>query len=167
MTLYGLMNSILHSPISLVHVIMALLAVGLGTGLLLTRKGTARHQRLGYLYAVCMILVNLTAFRLYYLFGHFGIVHVGALLSLATLAGGIGVAMYRPANWLVWHYRFMGASVTGLYAAGLVESTYRFFPGLYFWPVCLGVSGLVFSIGAFLIGRFEQANVVKLTKITV
>lgn len=159
------MNPILHSPISLVHVIVALLAVGLGTGLLLTRKGTARHRQLGYIYAGCMMLVNLTAFRLYYLFGHFGIVHVGALLSLGTLVGGIGMAIGRPANWLVWHYRFMGASVTGLYAAGLVESTYRFFPAPFFWPVCLGVSGLVFSIGAWLIGRYEQEHVVKMTKI--
>ncbi len=153
-----MMNQILHSPTSVFHVSVALLAVGFGTGVLLFRKGTPRHRRVGYGYVVCMVLVNLTAFRLFYLFGDFGIVHVGAIASLLMLSGGISMAVYRPVNWLVWHYRLMSASVTGLYAAGLVESTYRLFPALFFWPVCLGVSGGVFALGAYLIGRYEGTH---------
>lgn len=147
------MNHILHAPISVLHVCLALLSVGTGTWLLLTKKGTRQHRRVGYVYTLCMVGVCLTAFRLYYLFGHFGIVHVGALASLLLLTGGIGVAIQRPVNWLTWHHWCMSASVTGLYAAGIVESTYRMFPANYFWFVCLGLSGMVFGTGAWLIRR--------------
>ena len=156
------MNHVLHSPTSVIHVIVALFSLATGTWLLLSRKGTQQHRWLGYSYTVCMVLVNLTAFRLYYLFGHFGIVHVGATVSLLTLTGGIIAAVYRPANWLLWHYRLMSGSVTGLYAAGLVESTYRLFPATYFWEVCLGVSGLVFGVGVWLIGRNQWSVVNRL-----
>ena len=152
------MNHILHSPVSVLHVSLALLSVVAGTWLLLTRKGTLQHRRVGYGYTVGMVGVCLTAFRLYYLFGHFGIVHVGALASLLLVTGGVGVAIYRPVNWLLWHYRLMSASVTGLYAAGLVESMYRLFPAAYFWPVCLGLSGVVFAVGVYWIGRYNKAS---------
>lgn len=156
------MELILRSPISTFHVAVALLSVVLGTWMLLTRKGTAAHRRVGYAYAVCMVMVNLTAFQLYHLFGRFGIVHVGAIVSLLTVIGGISVAVYRPVNWQRWHYRLMSASVTGLYAAGLVESVYRLFPATWFWGVCLGVSGLVFAVGAYLIGRHQPIGAVSL-----
>ncbi len=150
------MNHILHSPISVLHVGLALLSVVTGTGLLLAPKGTQGHRHIGYVYTLCMVGVNATAFQLYYLFGHFGIVHVGAVVSLLVLTLGMGAAWLRPVNWLLWHYRLMGASVTGLYAAGLVESTYRLFPAGFFWPISLGVPALVFTLGAWLIRRFSR-----------
>lgn len=152
------LTALLHTPVSVVHVLAALLSLFLGTGLLLTQKGTRRHRLAGYTYTVSMLLVNSTAFRLYYLFGHFGIVHVGAVGSLLMLSGGIGVAMVKRPGWLLWHYWLMGASVTGLYAAGLVESLYRFFPAAYFWPVCLGLSLGVFLTGVGLMWLFQDSG---------
>jgi len=149
------MENILHTPVSVLHTLAALLAVILGTGVVAGRKGTPQHRRAGYAYVGCMLTVCGTAFGMYHLFGSFGIVHWGALGSLLTLLGGVGAAaLKRPAHrWRAWHETLMGWSVTGLYAAGLVETTYRIFPPRYFWWICLGVSSLTFVVGGLLLHR--------------
>jgi len=55
------------------HLIVSILAMISGIMVLGMQKGTRRHRQLGYLYAVSMLLVNLTAFMIYRLFGGFGI----------------------------------------------------------------------------------------------
>jgi hypothetical protein len=102
------------------------------------------------------VVVLWTAFRLYFLFGHFGIVHWGAVGSgLALLVGTGAVAGQRlvPA-WRQWHYLGMGASLTGVYATFVVESTYRFFPAAYFWWSTLGPGCIVLLLGAWLLHRY-------------
>lgn len=51
------------------HLMVSILAMITGIMVLGMRKGTRRHRQLGYLYAVSMLLVNLTAFMIYRLFG--------------------------------------------------------------------------------------------------
>ncbi|MGI4862753.1 MAG: hypothetical protein ACRYFZ_02445 [Janthinobacterium lividum] len=149
------MASILHSSASVVHMLAVSLALATGTTTLLRAKGTAWHRRLGWLYVGSMGGVLLTAFRIYFLFGHFGIVHWGAVGSLLALGLGVGAAMCRPVlgAWLRWHYIGMGASITGLYAALVVESTYRLFPAAYFWWSTLGPASAVFFVGGVLLHR--------------
>lgn len=150
------MASILHSPASFVHMLAVVLALVTGTATLLMGKGTRRHRCLGWVYVGSMSVVLATAFCVYSLFGRFGIVHWGALGSVAALALGVGAALCRAvvAAWLRWHYLGMGVSLTGLYAALVVECTYRFFPATYFWWSTLGPASLVFLVGGLLLYRY-------------
>jgi uncharacterized membrane protein len=150
-----LMNELIKSPISLIHISSALVALLTGTWVVLTPKGTVRHQRVGYLYIASMMVVLTTAFGIYRLFGRFGIVHWGAVFDWLALAGGIGVVWFRAyvRNWLLWHYMGMSLSVMGLYTTFIVEATYRLFPPSYFWWTTVGTSMVVFGVGAWLIYR--------------
>jgi len=169
------MKQILHSPISVVHLGVALLAVGLGTTVLFADKGTRLHKRLGYAYVISMLLVNATAFGIYQIWGTFGLIHWGAVASLLATGGGIGVALARRRipDWQEWHTVLMGGSVTGLYAAFVVESTYRLFPAAYFWWVTLPTAGAVFGLGFYTWYRYKRKlgqvvdNVPKLTNFRI
>jgi uncharacterized membrane protein len=147
------MASILHSPASVVHLLAVLVALFTGTASLLARKGTLFHRQMGWSYVASMSLVLLTAFRIYTLFGRFGIVHWGAVGSAGALVLGTGAVVCRPvvASWRRWHYLGMGCSVTGLYAALVAESTYRFFPAAYFWWSTLGPASAVLVAGGTLL----------------
>jgi uncharacterized membrane protein len=153
------MASVLHSPASVVHVVAALLAVAAGTYILATPKGTRRHRWVGRAYVGSMAVLLLTAFQIYFLFGRFGIIHWGAVGSVGALVIGIGATLLRPVvrTWLRWHYLGMGASVMGLYAAFVIESTYRFFPLAYFWWLTLGLATVVFTTGGLLLRRHYPA----------
>jgi uncharacterized membrane protein len=154
------MAPILHSVVSEVHVAAALLAMATGTYLVATSKGTPQHRWVGRAYVGSMAVLLLTAFRIYFLFGRFGIIHWGAVGSVLALAVGVGAAVLRPVvrGWLRWHYLGMGASVTGLYAAFLIESTYRFFPAAYFWWLTLGLAGVVFGTGGVVLRRYHAVR---------
>jgi hypothetical protein len=107
-----------------------------------------------------MAVLLLTAFQIYFLFGRFGIIHWGAVGSVVVLLAGLGAVWLRPAgyDWRRWHYLGMGASVVGLYAAFLIESTYRFFPLAWFWWLTLGLAAGVFSAGGMLLHRHYPAR---------
>lgn len=132
------------------------MAMVTGTSILSTAKGTRSHRRIGRVYAVSMVVLLTTAFQIYFLFGRFGVIHWGAVGSVVALLIGILAVWLRPfvPSWLRWHYLGMGASVTGLYAAFLVESTYRFFSPAYFWWVTMGSANLVFLIGGLLLYHY-------------
>lgn len=153
------MAPVLHSSVSEVHVVAALLALVAGTYLLATPKGTRRHRWVGRVYVGSMAVLLLTAFRIYFLFGRFGIIHWGAVGSVLALVLGMGAVALRPVvrAWLRWHYLGMGASVTGLYAAFVIESTYRFFPPAYFWAITLGLAAVTFGAGGLLLRRHYPA----------
>jgi uncharacterized membrane protein len=153
------MGSFLHSPASVVHLVAVLLALATGTAVLCKPKGTRSHRHLGWAYVGSMAIALLTAFQIYFLFGRFGIVHWGAVASVAALLLGTGAVALRPVvvDWLRWHYVGMGVSVTGLYAALVVESTYRFFPATYFWWSTLGPTCVIFLAGGLLLHRHYPA----------
>jgi len=135
------------------HLGAAVLALGAGTYILVVPKGTRRHRWVGRVYAGSMAVLLLTAFQIYFLFGRFGIIHWGAVGSVVALVVGLGAALLRRVlrGWLRWHYLGMGASVTGLYAAFVIESTYRFFPLAYFWWFTMGLAAVVFGAGSLLL----------------
>jgi uncharacterized membrane protein len=149
------MLSFLHSSASVVHLVAVGLALATSTPLVLAPKRTRRHRYLGTAYVGSMAVLLLSAFRLYFLFGRFGIVHYGAVACTLALGVGTGAVLGRavlPA-WRQWHYLGMGASVTGLYAALVVESTYRLFPAAWFWWVTLGPAAAVMLAGALVLRR--------------
>ena len=120
-------GNLVSNEIGLIHLIVSIFALVFGTWVLAARKGTRAHRRIGYAYAVSMMLLLVTAFMIYRLFGRFGVFHIAAIVSTITLLGGmIPVIRRRPKNsWLNLHFSFMYWSVFGLYAAFVAEMAVR------------------------------------------
>lgn len=139
------------------HTGCALAALGSGAAVVLRRKGTRGHRRLGWVYVGSMLALNVTALMIYRLFGGFGPFHVAAVASLATvIAGTVPAYRRKPANWLEHHYAGMTWSYVGLWAATAAEVATRV-PGFRFWwAVMLGTFAVI-GIGATLIRRNQAA----------
>ena len=147
------------NPLGLLHTGAAVLALATGTVVLLQRKGTRLHRRIGWAYVASMATMNGTALLIYRLFGGFGPFHVAALVSLATLAVGIAtVVRRRPAHTRVeHHYWWMAYSYLGLVAAGVAETTTR--SGVVgFWWAVLAATVFTFGVGATMIRRRAAAT---------
>lgn len=116
------MNNIVGSTIGLVHLIFSVIALVTGIFVLCTTKGTLQHKRIGYIYAVSMLALNITAFMIYRLFGKFAIFHWFAVVSCITLFAGMYPVLRKTSkNYLLTHFNFMYWSVVGLYAAFMAE----------------------------------------------
>lgn len=126
-----------------------------GAIVLLNTKGGLFHKRVGYVYVALMVVLNVTAFMIYDLFGRFGPFHVSALMSTGSIIGGIVPALFRKrsSNWIYRHYYFMNWSVVGLYAAFWAETLTRILPINQFWPIVMIATGITVAIGSFLIRR--------------
>jgi uncharacterized membrane protein len=144
-----------HSPIGLLHLISALIALVTGSIVLLNTKGGLFHKRIGYVYVGSMLVLNVTAFMIYRLFGTFGPFHIAALFSLVTIIGGMVPVLlhHRVRNWQIWHYYFMNWSVVGLFAAFWAETLTRTLLMGQFWPVVMIATAATTSIGAYLIRK--------------
>lgn len=146
------MNHTLQHPLGLAHVAIALLAVLVGTLVVLSKKGTKRHRLLGRAYVGLMIGVNLTALLIYELFGGFGLFHWMALLSLVTVLAGYTPARSRAPGWKTWHAYFMAGSYVGLIAALSAEILTRT-PWLGFNEAVAVASLVVIVAGLMLMFR--------------
>lgn len=151
-----MLTTFLHSPIGIIHLTAALLAMLFGTLTFFTNKGSRQHKQVGYAYVAAMITVNGTAFLIYELYHKFGPFHGAAVWSsVSIVAGMVPVLIKKPGEgkWLRLHYYFMNWSVVGLYAAFWAETLVRFFPIQQFWPVVLGATLGTVLIGGILIKR--------------
>ena len=144
-----------HSTVGFIHLLSALLAMVAGSIVLLNTKGGLFHKRIGYVYVALMVVLNVTAFMIYHLFGKFGPFHALAILSMVGIAGGMVPVLLkqRISVWIFYHYNFMSWSVVGLYAAFWSELFTRTLPMKQFWPVVMIATGVTAGIGAFLIRR--------------
>jgi len=142
------MNSLIHSPTGLIHLIASMISLICGTLVLVLPKGTRIHKSSGYIYFIFMLLVNVTAFGLYHLYGRFGPFHIAALVSLATLLAGMIPVLLRTKSWLNYHLSFMYYSVMGLYAAFASEVIVRI-PGIAFGPA-VGIATSMVMITAMI-----------------
>lgn len=149
------------SPLGMAHIIFALAAMTCGAVVLLRRKGTLWHKRLGYLYAFCMAGLNITALMIYRLFHRPGPFHALAVVSFGTLIAGLLPAWRRRAGWLERHYRMMAWSYVGLCAAFLAEIVVRlpFVHGINwrFGVAAFVASSLVAVIGGRVIERRRKS----------
>lgn len=118
---------VVSGEIGLIHLTSAISALITGTWILAANKGTIIHRAVGYIYVVSMLLMLVTAFLIYRLFGTFGIFHFFAVVSSVTLLGGMIPAIRRKPekSWLDWHFSFMYWSVLGLYGAFIGEILVR------------------------------------------
>ena len=78
-----------HSTVGFIHLLSALLAMVAGSIVLLNTKGGLFHKRVGYVCVALMVVLNVTAFMIYHLFGKFGPFHALAILSMVGIAGGM------------------------------------------------------------------------------
>lgn len=136
------------------HIVASVSALTFGLWVVLTRKATGLHRWLGYAYFFNMLGLNIAAFFIYRLTGHFGPFHGAALASLMTLTAGFVPAYlrYPRKGWLELHYEFMNWSYVGLLAAAVSEILTRL-PSSLFWGAVLAGSLSVFFVGGFLIVR--------------
>ncbi|MCX7929036.1 MAG: hypothetical protein N2558_05155, partial [Patescibacteria group bacterium] len=111
----------------LIHFIASLFALLFGTVILILPKGTAKHKTIGRLYGLAILVVLVTAFMIYRLFGTWGIFHWTAVISSLTLFAGLfPMLTKRPTdNYISLHYSFMYWSVMGVYGAFVSETLVR------------------------------------------
>jgi len=135
-----------------VHSILGVAALLFGLVVVLRRKGTPAHRRIGQAYLSSMLLLNVTALMIYDLYGRFGPFHIAAAISLATIgAGFVPVYLRRPrVAWMPVHGTFMGWSYVGLLAAFISEIATRV-PGVRFGTGVTVTTVLVVAGGAILI----------------
>ena len=149
------------STLGIIHTIFGLVALAAGTTVLLLPKGTRLHRTIGHIYLSNMLALNISAFFIYRLYGHFGPFHWMALASLLTLLVGMLPVLTRwPPHWLEWHAGFINGSFVGLVAATAAEITSRL-PGTenLFGPVVGLTSALIIAVGGYIIHITLPASV--------
>ena len=146
-----------------IHTVAGFLALGFGFSVVLGRKGTRTHRRLGHGYFVSMLVLSTTAFPMVTGEG-FSVFYVLAFNALAlTLVGYGGVLLRRHLrHWYYWHYHGMYWSFTGLMGATAneivvhVPSVNAWFDSLGMLMPILVLQGLIMSLAAILIFRHQN-----------
>ena len=140
-----------------VHLISSIISLITGTWIVLTKKATQLHKRIGYIYVFAMIIVIITSFMIYRLFNGFGIFHGFAILSTIALVGGMlpMLKKNRTAKDLEQHATVMGWSVVGLYCAFISETCSRI--QFDYAMIVLGLGcGLTCTLGNYLINKTKD-----------
>ncbi|NVK22921.1 MAG: hypothetical protein HWD86_10420 [Kangiellaceae bacterium] len=131
------------------HFASAILALTFGSLVLLQKKATRFHRKIGMAYVVSMSFMLLTSFMTYRLYGRFGTFHYMSVFATIVLAVGMLPMWFkRPRNnYKLLHINFMYWSVIGLYMALFSEVFTRIpetpFYKMVFWA-SLGVLVLGF-----------------------
>jgi uncharacterized membrane protein len=158
----SILNNLAHSNIGWLHIIFSLASLWFGTLILVKTKGTYSHKRIGYLYVVAMLGVNMTAFLIYHLFNRFGPFHIAAVISSLTLFSGMIPVLFRKhiKAWFNFHMSFMYYSVIGLYAAFASEVIVRI-PGIRFWWSVLAATMVVMVVAMVLFRKLSARWIAK------
>lgn len=151
------MESIITSTTGLIHFIAGLIALVAGSAVLLMEKGTQTHKKIGYIYCLSMVILIITAFMIYRLFGGWGIFHWAAVISTLTLLAGMIPPLFlrHTKYWLSLHFNSMYWSVFGLYGAFVAESAVRIPDTPFFWMVGIAVF-VVMTSGAVGFGIYSK-----------
>jgi uncharacterized membrane protein len=100
------------------HVAAALLALVLGAIVLLGRKGTLSHKRLGRLWGALMLVVALSSFGIFEIRDGAGPSAVHVLSAWTVISLALAVSFARRGN-VRAHKGFMVGTYLGLVGAGL------------------------------------------------
>jgi uncharacterized membrane protein len=142
------MDKLVGDNFGLIHLISGIIALIFGGLVIVIKKGTLTHKRIGYIYVISMTILILTSFGIYRLFGKFGLFHYLSIVSTFSLVAGM-LPMFKkirtPKDYEI-HFKRMYWSVVGLYAAFAAESFVRIprFGG--FWEAVAWSFVLVFII---------------------
>lgn len=145
------MEKLIGDNFGLVHFISGILALIFGGLVIVMKKGTAMHKRVGYIYVFNMVILILSSFGIYRLFGKFGLFHYLSLVSMFSLVAGM-IPMFKkvklPKDYET-HFKRMYWSVVGLYAAFAAESFVRIPKFGGFWTAVAWSFVLVFILCFF------------------
>jgi uncharacterized membrane protein len=121
------MNTLTGSLAGQIHLISGIVALIFGGAVLMAKKGTSIHRKVGYLYVFSMGVLIISSFFIYRLFGKFGLFHFLSLVSTFSLLAGMipMLKKVRTPKDYETHFKRMYWSVTGLYAAFAAESFVR------------------------------------------
>ena len=158
-------GNFITSETGLIHFIASILALVLGTFILIMEKGTKTHKLIGKIYALSMFVTLVSAFMTYRLFGKWGIFHWTAVISSITLlAGLLAIYLKKPANtYLSVHFSFMYWSVIGVYGAFVSETLVRMpkvvvesgIPNSVFYNMTGIGTAVVMGLGVYFFLKFK------------
>lgn len=169
------MNNIVGDLTGLIHLVASFAAMASGIYVFASPKGGQKHRRIGYTYVASMVILNVTAFMIYRLYGKFGLFHwLSIVSSLTIIAGMYPILTKKGKNYVSNHFSFMYWSVIGLYAAFMAEIFSRLpkfiltqsgEPMVVFYKLVGIATALVMGIGAYLFikyypvwkGRYERS----------
>ncbi len=151
------MNNFYHDGLGLLHLIASALAMIFGLLVIVKKKGTKQHVRLGYLYFCSMVILLSTSFLIYRLFNKFGLFHYMSVLTVVVMALGMFPIWFRwpNKNWKMMHYNFMYWSVVALYEALAAELLTRI-PNTPFLGTIGAAIGLVMAIGFVIFFKYKS-----------
>lgn len=104
--------------IEAIHICLGFSSLITGLNIVFQTKGNRKHQRIGKLYVLSMLGLNLTAFGIYKLYNGWGFFHWMAIASLIPLLAGYIAIRYKN---ITGHYYFMCWSYIGLLCATISE----------------------------------------------
>ena len=105
-------------PLIQVHLAATLSALALGIVMLVRRKGTRWHRRLGWLWVTLMAVAALSSFFIRTIHpGHFSPIHILSVVTLLALPSGIYAI--RRGNVQRHRWTMIGLFTGGLVIAGL------------------------------------------------
>jgi uncharacterized membrane protein len=109
-------------PLGWVHLVASLAALAVGTLVLLRPKGTPVHRRRGRVYALALLVTNVTALGIYRL-GVFFFAHWLAITALIVMTGGLLAAHFKVPRraWLHVHLTCLLTSLYLLVGGGVNE----------------------------------------------
>lgn len=142
------MDRLIGDNFGLTHLISGIFALIFGGLVILLKKGTIIHKRVGYFYVFSMTVLILTSFGIYRLFGKFGVFHFLSIVSIFSLVAGM-LPMFkkvRTSKDYEIHFKRMYWSVVGLYAAFAAESFVRIPKFGGFWTAVAWSFVLVFIV---------------------
>ena len=158
-------ENFITSNTGLIHFISSLFALLFGTLILMLPKGTAKHKTIGRLYGMTMLVVLVTAFMIYSLFGKWGIFHWTAVISSLTLIAGLLpiLTKYPTKYYVSLHFSFMYWSVMGVYGAFVSETLVRMpkvvvesgIPNSTFYNMTGIGTALVMGLGVYFFLKFK------------
>jgi hypothetical protein len=126
------------------HIAAGLTAVFAGAAVMLMRKGTRRHRRLGWIYLISLSVIFVTMVVMVVIRWPLNL-HLLALGSIALTAAALGV-LNRRRHWAdAWHIIAMGSSYIAMLTAFYVDNgpqlpIWNRLPAWSFWvlPTAVG-----------------------------
>jgi uncharacterized membrane protein len=136
------------------HVAAAISALLAGAAVLLRPKGTRSHRRIGTVYVVALVLVNVAALSLHRE-NAFGVFHGLAVASLVTIGVGLSPLLLgkRSETVIATHAYCMTWSYAGLVAAGCGQLVEAIGQGDGSWAVPVVIATVLSISGVVIFGR--------------
>ncbi len=156
------MNTLTGNLAGQIHLLSGIVALIFGGAVLIAKKGTQIHRKVGYMYVLSMAVLIISSFFIYRLFGKFGVFHFFSLTATFSLIAGM-IPMFKkvrtPKDFEV-HFKRMYWSVAGLYAAFAAESFVRIPKFGGFWQAVAWSFVLAFVVCfvVFIIKRPEWSQ---------